>query len=79
MLDFYVKTRIKFSLRDKRFFEKTEVEITRVDCTYNKSGSSCHNLKGELTYGKFMILDELTYDMVQLVLQYGVNRLRPTF
>ena len=47
--------------------------------TYNKSGSSCHNLKGELTYGKFMILDELTYDMVQLVLQYGVNRLRPTF
>ena len=33
MLDFYVKTRIRFSLRDKRLFEKiTEVEITRVDC-----------------------------------------------
>ena len=32
MLDFYVKTGIRFSLRDKRFFEITEVEITRVDC-----------------------------------------------
>ena len=32
MLDFYVKTRIGFSLRDKRLFETTEVEITRVDC-----------------------------------------------
>ena len=33
MLDFNVKTRIGFSLRDKRLFEITEVEITRVDCT----------------------------------------------
>ena len=32
MLDFYVKTRIRFSLRDKWFFEITEVEIARVDC-----------------------------------------------
>ena len=31
-LDFYVKTRIEFSLRDKRLFEITEVEISRVDC-----------------------------------------------
>ena len=31
VLDFYVKTRIGFSLRDKRLFEITEVEITRVD------------------------------------------------
>ena len=31
MLDFYVKIRIIFSLRDKRLFEITEVEITRVD------------------------------------------------
>ena len=29
ILDFYVKTRIRFSLRDKRLFE-----ITRVDCIY---------------------------------------------
>ena len=35
VLDFYVKTRIRFSLRDKRLFEITEVEITRVDCIYN--------------------------------------------
>ena len=32
MLDFYVETRIRFSLRGKRLFEITEVEITRVDC-----------------------------------------------
>ena len=32
MLDFYVKTGIRFSLRDKRLFEITEVEITKVDC-----------------------------------------------
>ena len=32
MLDFCVKTRIRLSLRDKRLFEITEVEITRVDC-----------------------------------------------
>ena len=38
VLDFYIKTRIGFSLRDKRLFEITEVEITRVDFTY-KSGS----------------------------------------
>ena len=37
MLDFYVKTRIRFSLRDKRLFEITEVEITRVDCIYIRS------------------------------------------
>ena len=32
ILDFCIKTRIRFSLRDKRLFEITEVEITRVDC-----------------------------------------------
>ena len=31
LVDFYAKTRIRFSLRDKRLFEITEVEITRVD------------------------------------------------
>ena len=31
MLDFYVKTSVRFSLRDKRLFEITEVEIT-MDC-----------------------------------------------
>ena len=32
-LDFYVKTGIRFSHRDERLFEITEVEITRVDCS----------------------------------------------
>ena len=36
MLDFYVKTSIRFSLRDKRLFEITEVETTRVDCSCKK-------------------------------------------
>ena len=31
MLDFYVKTGIRSSLRDERLFEITEVEITRID------------------------------------------------
>ena len=34
MLDFFVKRRTRFSLRDKRLFEIIEVEITRVDCNY---------------------------------------------
>ena len=33
MLDFYVEIRFRFSLRDKRLFEITEVEIMRVDCS----------------------------------------------
>ena len=46
MLDFYVKTGIRYFLRDKRLFEITEVEITRVDCilgtseTYNSEQDS---------------------------------------
>ena len=41
MLDFYVKTRIRFSFRDKRLFEITEVEITRVDCRLNGTEGEC--------------------------------------
>ena len=44
MLDFYLKTRIRFSLQDKRLFETTEVEITRVDCIYKKSISNSVNI-----------------------------------
>ena len=32
LLDFYVKTGTRFSLRDKRLFEITEFEIMRDDC-----------------------------------------------
>ena len=46
MLDFYVKTRIRFSLRDKRLLEITEVEITRVECIcFSKEVSSVTNIK----------------------------------
>ena len=34
IIDFFVKTGTRFSLRDKRLFEITEVEITRVDCIF---------------------------------------------
>ena len=34
MLDFCAKTRIRVSPRDKRLFDITEVEITRVNCIY---------------------------------------------
>ena len=33
LLDFHVKAGTRFSLRDKRLFEISEVEITRVNCT----------------------------------------------
>ena len=33
LLNFHVKTGARFSLRDKRLFEISEVEIMRVDCT----------------------------------------------
>ena len=39
ILDFCVKTRTRFSFRDKRLFEIIEVEITRVDCMYGKSNA----------------------------------------
>ena len=41
MLDLYVKRGIRFSLRDKRLFEITEVEITRVDCIFSGAGKFC--------------------------------------
>ena len=52
MLDFYVKTGIRFSVRDKRLFEITEVEITRVDCIRKmllmKDRSFLHELRVRL-------------------------------
>ena len=45
IFDFCVKTRTRFSLRDKRLFEITEVEITRVDCILTGLFPSIKNLK----------------------------------
>ena len=47
MLDFCAKTRRLFSLRDKRLFEITEVEITRVD--FNLILTNCADSPGSLT------------------------------
>ena len=38
LLDFNVKTGTKFSLPDKRLFEISVVEITRVNCNYSWLG-----------------------------------------
>ena len=34
LLDFHVQAGTSFSLRDKRLFEISEVEITRVNCNF---------------------------------------------
>ena len=51
MFGFCVKTRTRFSLRDKRLFGITKVEITRVDCSYNTNLMEnfivCDNVKLE--------------------------------
>ena len=41
-LDFYIKTGTRFSLQDKRLFEITEFEITRVDCIIKQIVSSSY-------------------------------------
>ena len=38
LLDFHVQAGTIFSLRDKRLFEISEFEITRVNCTYTFKG-----------------------------------------
>ena len=43
VLDFYAKTRIRFSLRDKQLFEIAEVEITRVNCMLNQRSQCQYN------------------------------------
>ena len=56
MLDFYVKTGVRFTLRDKRLFEITEVEIKRVDCIHkwhyviHSANCGIHNLNYEYSY-----------------------------
>ena len=57
ILDFYVKTRTRFSLRDKRLFEITEVEITKVDCILF-AGFICDRALDPLVYVKFYLGEE---------------------
>ena len=42
MLDFHVKTGSRFSLRGKRLFEISEVEITTVNCSFGSSSFSAN-------------------------------------
>ena len=56
MLDFYVKTGIGFSRRDKRLFKMTEVEITRIDCNNNKDSDN-NNDNTTPNYNKRNLMD----------------------
>ena len=72
MLDFYVKTRIRFSLRDKRLFEITEVEITRVHCIWKQYSEGTQSglkvrysmIKNGRCDEKFVIFEE--FDIILL-------------
>ena len=57
MLDFYVKTGIRFSVRDKRLFEITEVEITRVDCIFVNRKQMTHlvGMRFSVVYRKLLV------------------------
>ena len=44
LLDFHVKTGNRISFRDKRLFEISEDEITRVDCMYEYYFNANNNL-----------------------------------
>ena len=61
MLDFYVKTWIRFSLRDKRLFEITEVEITRVDCTFCETYNACYFVCETVLRAKLLLHCLVTY------------------
>ena len=67
MLDFYAKTGIRFSLRDKRLFEITEVEITRVDCIAPVQTEDKYLLVGVIfifkVYGCRILLRQTPYNM----------------
>ena len=64
ILDFCVITRTRFSLRDKRLFEITEVEITRVDCTVTYSRRM-----------KFLSMSNSTPAVIMLEFRTGVLKI----
>ena len=63
ILDFCVKTRTRFSLRDKRLFEITEVEITGVDCIYIYTPCNFSPL-GEISGSIELLENSLTFEGV---------------
>ena len=63
ILDFCVKTRTRFSLRDKRLLEIIEVEIMRVDCTILLQCFFAYRGSGKLPWSivkHIIVLHELT-------------------
>ena len=86
VLDFYVETRIRFSLRDKRLFGITEVEITRVDCILQISKSTAFLISFQNHWHKctramiqmsmkFMRMDHINFMMIWIILagMYSAN------
>ena len=86
VLDFYVETRIRFSLRDKRLFEITEVEITRVDCILQISKSTAFLIYFQNNWHKctramiqmsmkLMRMDHINFMMIWIILakMYSAN------
>ena len=63
LLDFHVKAGTRFSLRDKRLFEISEVEITRVNCMYIA-------LSDQNIHWAYNILDSQGCKVVRTIKQY---------
>ena len=70
MLDFYVKTRIRFSLRDKELFEITKVKIMRIDCSYNFFYLQLYNT----FYGLGLCLKEKDTQMLLATPDYSTHQ-----
>ena len=77
MLDFYVITGIRFSFRDKRLFEITEVEITRLDCILLSGNTepTCISLSGHFMDIEGRVLVHQT-ERYQLSLSYNASWLQ---
>ena len=77
MLDFCVRTRVRFSLRDKRLFEITEVEIMRVDCNCLQRFEKQHCLFHIIwpSYGGLIVFKylEQSIDMVSIGFQNNLT------
>ena len=83
ILDFCVKTRSRFSLRDKRLFEIIEVEITRVDCICPKvEGVMGKNVDSDLSASFFPIKEnpvESTLDASSTGISLNLHMSRTLF
>ena len=80
MLDFYIKTWIRFSPRDKWLFEITKVEITRVDCI-NRNREYVQTVAFDMKYfeisvswiARVTVIRTFIVVCAQLLLQHALN------